>query len=262
MQIRRQLLAVMGLGFLAYIGAISAAAPPPESLTVDLGGARMEFVLIHPGSFLMGSKQGDADERPAHRVIIAKPFYLGKFLVTQEQWQTLMGSNPSTFPASQSPVDFVYWDECQTFLRKMGEKAPGYTFLLPTEAQWEYACRAGTTTTFFFGDEPRAAGNYGWFKANSAGSTHPVGLKKPNPWGLYDMCGNVWEWCEDWYGDYQGTNPDNLILSPTYGAGLCLRGGSWKSDASGLGSAVRHWSAPIWHHHDAGFRVVCLPAQW
>ncbi len=167
----------------------------PAEAAVDLGGGiQMEFVLIRPGSFRMGSDLGD--EAPARDVTITEPFYLGKYEVTQEQWEAVMGTNPSYFKGPKLPVDNVSADDAQDFLTRVREKT-GRTLALPTEAQWEYACRAGTITRYSFGDSPASLQDYAWFADNSGGITHPVGEKKPNRWGLYDMHGNVWERCTD-----------------------------------------------------------------
>ncbi len=179
--------------------AFSETKEPAKTLAVDLGGrVKMEMILIPAGEFLMGSPDSDkdarADEHPQHRVRITKPFYLGKYLVTQEQWEAVMGNNPSHFKGLKNPVETVAWDDCQKFLEKLNAKigTQGGKFVLPTEAQWEYACRAGSTTRYCFGDDKSGLGEYAWYWANSDKKTHPVGEKKPNAWGLYDMYGNAW----------------------------------------------------------------------
>ena len=165
---------------------------------------KLDLVLIPAGEFLMGNDRGFG---PIHKVRITKPFYLGKYLVTQEQWQAVMGSNPSYFqnarntgfagsvPAggAKNPVERVSWDDCQEFIEKLNANVAGGKgrFALPTEAQWEYACRAGSTTKYCFGDDDSQLGEYAWYGGNSGKQTHPVGEKKPNAWGLYDMHGNA-----------------------------------------------------------------------
>ena len=176
------------------------AKNPPKELAVDLGGGvKLEMVLIPAGEFLMGSPDSDdgaeLNEKPQHRVQITKPFYLGKYPVTQEQWQAVMGDNPSHFKDPKNPVECVSWNDCQQFVGKLNKRSSDQTgaFKLPTEAQWEYACRAGSTTRYCFGDDEGGLGDYAWHLNNSGGRTHPVGEKKPNAWGLYDMHGNVLE---------------------------------------------------------------------
>ena len=178
----------------------------PKVLATDLGGkVKLEMVQIPAGEFLMGTPNSDSNglnaEKPRHRVRITKPFYLGKYLVTQEQWGAVMGNNPSYFKGPKKPVEQVSWDDCQQFLRKLNaiSVAGEGRFQLPTEAQWEYACRAGSTTRYCFGDEESRLGEFAWYNVNSGEQTHRVGEKKPNAWGLYDMHGNVWEWCADWF---------------------------------------------------------------
>ena len=178
---------------------------------------------------------------------ITKPFYLGKYLVTQEQWEAVMGNNPSRFKGPKNPVETVSWDDCQQFLDKLNAKVGvrGGKFQLPTEAQWEYACRAGSTTTYCFGDDESGLGEYAWYATNSGGRTHPVGEKKPNAWGLYDMHGNVWEWCQDWYdGSYYANSPTDDPTGPTTGSSRVFRGGSWRERARGCRSALRVASCP------------------
>jgi formylglycine-generating enzyme required for sulfatase activity len=220
--------------------SLSAAEPQPR-LTVDLGGGvGIEFVLIRPGSFSMGSEKG---EEPVHTVTISKPFYLGKYEVTQEQWQALMGVNPSEFKGPKNPVESVSWEDCQAFVEKLNAKAGAGAFRLPTEAEWEYACRAGTSTEFCFGDAKAALGEYGWYKGNSESKTHPVGTRRPNAWGLYDMHGNVREWCQDGYGDYgadAATDPKGREGDTT----RVHRGGAWEDDSGDCRAASRHGEAP------------------
>jgi formylglycine-generating enzyme required for sulfatase activity len=239
---------------------------------IDLGGGvKMTFVLIPAGEFFMGSPPttspkklaaaygGDPKEYegefPQHRVKISRPFWLGKFEVTQEQWQALMGNNPSKFVGRpQNPVEAVSWDDCQGFLQKLSAKLKK-TFRLPTEGQWEYACRAGAASEFYFGDSKDALGDYAWLGANSGGMTHPVGRKKPNGWGLHDMAGDVDEWCEDWLDAYdKGDQKDPK--GPPSGPARVFRGGSWLSYPWGLRSAFRRTGGPGGRHGDYGFRVV------
>jgi formylglycine-generating enzyme required for sulfatase activity len=185
------------------------------------------MVFIPAGEFMMGSEEHDP-EKPVHKVAISKPFYLGKYEVTQEQWQAVMGTNPSHLKGPKKPVGSVSWNDCQDFLRKLSEKT-GHKFALPTEAQWEYACRAGSTSRFSFGDDENALKEYAWFDDNSGNTSHRVGEKKPNAWGLYDMHGNVWEWCQSLYKSYP-YRPDDGREDLTSRAARALRPGSWYID--------------------------------
>ncbi|MBN2579635.1 MAG: formylglycine-generating enzyme family protein [Pirellulales bacterium] len=233
---------------------------PKKAIRYDLGkGIALDLVLIRPGSFLMGDEKGGPEERPVHQVTISKPFYLGKFEVTQEQWEAVMGKNPGRFRGDKRPVDRVSWDACRAFLKKLNEKFPdsGVTFCLPTEAQWEYACRAGTSTRYSFGDDANKLGDYAWFEDNAGGKTHPVGEKKPNAWGLYDMYGNVWEWCADWYAaDYYRHAPAVNPLGPATGSHRILRGGSWSDGAYYCRSSYRYCLPPWFCVYCYGFRVA------
>jgi len=230
----------------------SALAPSPvkgggqcKEVSIDLGGGvKMEFVLIPMGSFLMGSEKGRPDEKPVHKVTISKPFYLGKYPVTQEQWQAVMGNNPSGSKGPSNPVEYLSWDDCESFCAKLKAKAPGKNFRLPTEAEWEYACRAGSKTEFCFGDDEAGLDEFGWCMPKSGG-THPVGGKKSNAWGLYDMHGNQDEWCSDWYGeDYYTRSPEQDPPGPPSGQSRVLRGGSWLSHAVQCRAAFRSKSVP------------------
>jgi formylglycine-generating enzyme required for sulfatase activity len=241
---------------------VAGPAQPPQSARVDLGsGVTMEFVLIGPGSFIMGSDEntGDGDESPEHKVTLSQAFYLGKYEVTQEQWTAVMGGNPSEFKGAQRPVDTVSWNDCQAFLAKLQDRT-GRKFALPTEAQWEFACRAGTVTPWSFGAHDQPAADYAWIGSNSGGTTHPVGGKKPNAWGLYDMHGNVWEWCADWYAKhaYAGgevTDPQG----PASSEGRILRGGAWGEHPNNMRSACRNCIGPDVRHNGTGLRCMLLP---
>jgi len=230
--------------------------PGSGELVIDLGGGvQMEFVLIRPGSFQMGSDNGASDEQPVHEVKIAKPFYLGKYEVTQEQWKAVMGTDPGVCKGARNPVESVSWEDCQAFLQKLGEKAPARKFRLPAEAEWEYACRAGSSAEYGFGDDPAKLAEYAWYAGNSANKTHPVGEKKPNAWGLYDMHGNVCEWCANWW-KHTYRPPARGMVAPDWPTRV-LRGGSWQYAAQGCRSARRANVAPGYCLGDLGLRVAC-----
>jgi formylglycine-generating enzyme required for sulfatase activity len=195
-----------------------------------------------------------------NQVTLTQPFYLGIYEVTQEQYERVMGENPSELKAAQNPVDTVSWNDAVDFCRRLSElpeeKAAGRVYRLPTEAEWEYACRAGTTTDYSFGDDESELGDYAWYHDNSGKTTLPVGQKKANPWGLYDMHGNVWEWCQDWYAD---DLPEGAVTDPTGpvgGSDRVLRGGSWLHYAYYCQSALRRRRAPDYRYYYFGFRVL------
>jgi formylglycine-generating enzyme required for sulfatase activity len=240
----------------------------PKEIAVSLGkGVTLQMVLIPAGEFIMGSPgsdhSADKDEKPQHRVRITKPFYLGKFLVTQEQWEAVMGNDPSPIGGLKMPVENVSWQDCQRFLEELNVKCgTGHgKFTLPTEAQWEYACRAGSTTRYFFGDEVSRLGEYAWYGANSGNTLHPVGQKKPNAWGLYGMHGNIWEWCEDWYdGRYYAKAPVDDPLGPAAGSNRVFRGGCWGDAAGSCRSSSRCSYGAQSRGCYLGFRVSLVPA--
>ncbi|MBI4749442.1 MAG: SUMF1/EgtB/PvdO family nonheme iron enzyme [Acidobacteria bacterium] len=219
----------------------------PSEFKNSLG---IEFVLIPAGEFQMGSTQF-GDEKPVHKVKICQPFYLGKYQVTQAQWQAVMGSNPSYFKGEDLPVENVSWDKVQRFIKALNGRGDG-PYQLPTEAQWEYACRAGTT-----GDYAGNLDEMCWYEGNSESKTHPVGQKKPNGWGLYDMHGNVWEWCQDWYDNgYSAKSAGSDPKGPSDGSARVYRGGSWFYTAIYCRSANRARNTPGTRNNDLGFRLV------
>ncbi len=218
----------------------------------------MEFIQIPPAQFMMGSNDFDTAQ-PIHNVTITQPFYLGKYEVTQGEWEAVMENNPSRFTGDPNrPVETVSWDDAQEFIQKLNEQERGTSYRLPTEAEWEYACRAGTTTAYSFGDNPSQLGEYAWYRDNSGNKTHPVGQRKPNAWGLYDMHGNVWEWVQDWYGPY---SQEAVIdpQGPNNGEVRVLRGGSFLFGRGNVRCASRNGYLPGGRYDGIGFRVVLLP---
>ena len=231
----------------------------PEPVMVERSSG-LRLKLVPAGDFLMGEPWFE-DSRPAHRVRIAKAFYIGIFTVTQKEWTRVMRTNPSKFKGSELPVENVSWEDCRTFIKKLNEAAPPGGFRLPTEVEWEHACRAGSRTIYHFGDDERSLVNHAWFSSNSKGQTHPVGQKKPNAWGLYDMHGNVSEWCQDWYDKeyYRHFCGDEIVDSPTgpeSGYENVLRGGSWESEAMNCYSGVRAFALPDIRRPSMGFRIA------
>jgi formylglycine-generating enzyme required for sulfatase activity len=236
--------------------------------------APSNMAFIPPGTFWMGSSTNDlyanSAEQPQTAVTISRGFWLGIYEVTQAEYQALIGNNPSSFHGPSLPVETVSWDEatnyCAALTRR--ERAGGRiptncVYRLPTEAEWEYACRGWTSTTVNYGDDPGYTNlaNYGWYGANSGGTTHPGGQKLPNPWGLYDMYGNVYEWCQDWSGPYPGgiaTDP----TGPATGSDRVFRGGDWDDDPSFLRSAYRSDDdLYFWDDDLIGIRVLLAPGN-
>ncbi len=218
----------------------------------------IEMVFIPSGEFMMGGSEGETEyacpeERPVHRVKITKPFYMGKYEVTQGEWQKVPGGNPNRAKgSSRLVVSGVLWTECQDFCQRAGDG-----LALPTEAQWEYACRAGTRTAYSFGDDREELKAYGWDNQCGHDRTSEVGLKKPNGWGLYDMHGNVCEWCQDWYDQrYYGRSPLDDPRGPEKGKARVVRGGGWPDNPRGCRSASRDQCEPQVQRDWAGFRVV------
>ena len=223
-------------------------------------GLTIEMILIPSGDFQMGSAVGEEPEKPVHDIRITRPFYLGKYQVTKEQWEAVTGRNPSEAEqrGAKRPVDSVSWDDItEEFLPKVQRYAPGgWSFRLPTEAEWEYACRAGTDTVFFFGDDAGELGEYCWYAPNSDCRTHDVGTKKPNPWGFHDMLGNVYEWVEDWYDErFYDRTPRQDPCNTTPAVDRMARGGAdFKNDCRP--TERRHGQPPDFRNGSFGFRLA------
>jgi formylglycine-generating enzyme required for sulfatase activity len=231
-----------------------------DTKAVGLGGEELlEFVWCPPGSFLMGSTVDEPDrhcDEVRHPVTLKDGFWIGKTVVTQAQWEKVMRANPSCFKAACSPVERVSWDDCQGYIQKLnelrGSAVHGAWFRLPTEAEWEYACRAGSAGPY---GGTGALEEMGWYSGNSGCHTYPVAQKKPNAWGVYDMHGNVMEWCQDWYGDYGALNALDPA-GPGSGEYRVYRGGGWYGYAGYCRSANRNGGEPGKRLSDVGFRLV------
>jgi len=250
-----------------------------EEITVELpGGATMAFVWIDSGTFTMGTTKEQEqllrsqglwhnlfeNERPVHPVTISQGFYLGKYEITQAQWESVMGTTPwsgqSYVQANPThPAGYISWNDVQAFIHALNEAAGDSLYRLPTEAEWEYACRAGTTTRWSFGDDESQLGEYAWYYDNAwdVGEryAHAVGAKVPNAWGLYDMHGNVWEWCQDGYGDYTSDRQVDP-MGPTTGSTRVGRGGAFGGYARYVRSAYRNRYAPSIRYIYLGARLL------
>ena len=239
-----------------------------EGHTMEVNSLGMAFVLIPAGVFVMGSPEyepGRYDDEIQHEVTITQSFYLQVTPVTQGQWWAVMGTNPSSFQdhGEDCPVEQVSWYESQEFIQRLNDRGEG-TYRLPTEAEWEYAARAGSTIAFANGEitslfcgHDANLDDVGWYCGNSGWDTHPVGLRTPNAWGLYDMHGNLYEWCQDWYGSYP-SSPLTDPAGPAFGPGKVMRGGSWFSSAKTCRLATRLHMSPNSKTAFIGFRVVTL----
>jgi formylglycine-generating enzyme required for sulfatase activity len=235
----------------------------------------MKLVWIPPGEFMMGSKFSPwevtrryngspvryQNEHPQRKVMLTRGFWLAESEVTQAQYRAVMGGNPSDYRGDNLPVEMVSWHDAMEFCRKLSQRE-GRTYSLPTEAQWEYAARAGTDTAYCFGDDPSQLGEYAWYGSGTSGR-HPVKKKKPNAFGLYDMHGNVWEWCLDWYqGSYNGLGHVDPI-GPSSGQSRVARGGAWHVYAGPYRSALREGYNPDARnrYRDVGFRVLLVSVE-
>jgi formylglycine-generating enzyme required for sulfatase activity len=284
---------ILALTFLVTAGPLAGqepAKPKPsvtpasaqqleKAISLEIGpGQKVEMVLIEAGTFTMGATESDArksfadflawwkDRRdspepqletflsrtPQHRVTISKPFYMGRYEVTQAQWESVVGSNPSFDTGDSLPVEMVSWKNCVDFCRRLNAQSDdGWEYRLPTEAEWEYACRAGATGDDASGD----IDEMGWHVGNAEQGCQPVGLKRPNAWGLHDMRGNVWEWCSDWFGEYSSqaaTDP----TGPSSGSYHVARGGAYLSPAVDCRAVNRAFQPYGYRHIHLGFRLV------
>ena len=224
-------------------------------------GQSFTMIYVEGGSFVMGctSEQSDCsdNERSAHRVTVDS-YYIGETEVTQELWSAVMGSNPSYFKGTQRPVDNVCWHDCQDFIRKLNQ-ITGKNFRLPTEAEWEYAARGGKKSKAYKYSGNNTLDNVAWYTNNSGNQTHNVKTKLPNELGIYDMSGNVWEWCQDWYGSgYYANSPQANPTGPSSGSTRVLRGGSWYCNARTCRVAYRSGNTPSSRRSSHGFRLVLV----
>ncbi len=265
--------AVVLVVVVAAVAAWALPARQPEDREKKvLARFAEEFVELTPGkgkfpaSFEMGSSSpaAPASEKPVVKITFKRPFAMARYEVTQELYQAVMGKNPSRWRGPRNSVEMVNWDEASTFctkvtalLRKHRLIAASDVVRLPSEAEWEYACRAGTKTAYSFGDREADLGDHAWFKGNAAGNDPPVGKKKPNAWGLYDMHGYVWEWCADaWSSTHRGASPDGAARSDKREKDRVVRGGSWADPADRARSAYRGHRATTFRSDSVGFRCV------
>ena len=250
--------------------------PKPAAKTPDVpspieNSIGMMLVPIPAGEFMMGSPESEVtrdDHETQHRVTLTKSFHLGRTEVTQGQWKAVMGTTPwkgkeNVKEGGDYPATLVSWNDAVEFCSKLSEKE-GVQYRLPTEAEWEFACRAETTTAYSFGNDESQLGDYTWYVKNAEDvgqeCAHIVGQKTPNPWGLYDMHGNVYEWCRDWYGEYPSGSVTDPV-GPSSGRGRVNRGGCWLDDAWFCRSAYRFWSTPSYRDGSLGFRVLRSSAK-
>ncbi len=244
---------------------------PGEVVTNAIG---MKLRRIEPGSFMMGSKSGDG--MPVRRVTITEPFHIGVHEVTQAEYEQVMAKNPARYKGANLPVNTISWDEPEQFCRKLSEMEPERTYRLPTEAEWEYCCRAGSTTDYYWGDEfdksyawteeswgklllSRRLRRFAWRYFTPDSQPRPVGSLRPNAWGLFDMSGNVAEWCADWVG-HTSSGPTINPTGTPLGVSRIIRGGSWRYGGRSSRSASASINTPDQRRSHVGFRVVCVPS--
>ena len=264
-----QISASLNPKYLNDVEALRRKFEPAAGATYTEPTTGMEFVYVPGGEFWMGCGERETEcrdnEKPRHQARVSG-FWMGKYEVTQAQWEKIMGNNPSHFTGADRPVELVSWNDAQEFLQKLNanpsqsplnQGGQRGVFRLPSEAEWEYAARAGTQTAYSFGDDPSQLGDYAWYSGNSGSETHPVGQKKPNTFGLYDMHGNVWEWVADtWHDNYDGAPADGSAWLDSGGSYRVLRGGSWYVAPWYVRSANRYNFDPAGRGDCIGFRVA------
>lgn len=248
----------MRLALLALL-ALSGAPAADDRLTLDLGGGvTLELVEIKAGKFTMGADE--RGERPPHEVTISKNFWMQTTEVTQAQWKAVLGTDPSEFKGADLPVENVSWEEAVEFTKRLTAKVQdqlkGRKAALPTEAEWEYACRAGTTTPWSWGGDEKSADLYCWHDGNSGQKTNPVGKKKPNPWGLFDMHGNLWEWVADRHAEEYPAGAATDPQGPDQGDNRVRRGGGWGQRPGVHQCTTREGNNPTYRCNYIGFRTA------
>ena len=223
--------------------------------TEIINNLNIEMIAVQGGTFIMGCTSSGClyNERPDHRVTVSN-FYIGKFEITQAQWMAVIGNNPSSFKGDNLPVENVSWEVAQEFIRKLNAQT-GKQYRMPTEAEWEFAARGGNSRIGFY--DSNTVDNVAWYRDNSGGSTNPVGSKAPNELGIYDMFGNVWEWCSDWFGTYV-SNVQTDPRGPASGSFRVNRGGSWINYSSSMSVSCRGYDAPDTRNNYIGFRLACV----
>ena len=253
------LLTVLFIFVLAVNAQNDSQSLEPSNKTFTVNGVSFTMVYVQGGTFTMGatSEQGSSDpwdsEKPVHSVTLSS-YMIGQTEVTQALWQAVMGDNPSEFTGdSHRPVECVSWEDCQTFLRKLNSLT-GQKFRLPTEAEWEFAARGGVNSLGYKYSGSNNIGDVAWYDVNSDNTTHPVGTKQPNELGIYDMSGNVWEWCSDWFGSYSSSSQTNPQGSSS-GSDRVDRGGGWGNGAGSCRVAMRLWGSPGDRGDDLGLRL-------
>ena len=237
----------------------NSSSPSGNTITIPVkNGINIEMVKVEAGSFNMGATPEMVnpweDEKPVHRVTLTNDYYIGKYEVTQALWQAVMGKNPSWFKGNDLPVEQVSWNDCQDFISKLNAMT-GKRFRLPTEAEWEYAARGGKKSRSYQYSGSNTLGDVAWYSDNSGSKTHAVGTKQPNELGIYDMAGNVDEWCQDWYVSYS-SSPQTNPTGAASGSDRVSRGGSWDFSARGCRSSYRRGNTPDFRNGDLGLRLV------